>query len=308
LNYYNRHIGDYAAATRHLSILEHGAYTMLLDVYYTTEQPLPVDVKLAARKAGARSKEDIAAVEVVLSEFFTLAADGWRHARCDAEIAAYQAKAETNKVNGKRGGRPKREPTNNPDGFQKITHTVSTALNSRNHVVTLTNNQEPITNKQGASVKIEEGGPSGPTHADFENIGSGSGPGSEAAAAMLAAGLADVSATHPKLLALLDAGLSVAELRAAAVYAVGKGVGFAYALSRAEGQRRDAAAMAALPDAPTAAAQDPDSVDAVQAEAERHGLARWVAGNMDAQGRHEPWPVFKARVRRAQAEAVGVTA
>ena len=53
MNYYKRHIGDYAAATRHLSMLEHGAYTMLLDVYYTSEQPLPADPKKAARKAGA---------------------------------------------------------------------------------------------------------------------------------------------------------------------------------------------------------------------------------------------------------------
>lgn len=304
MNYYNRHIGDYAAATRHLSILEHGAYTILLDVYYTTEQPLPVDVKQAARKAGARSKEDVAAVEGVLGEFFVLAADGWRHARCDAEIAAYQSKAETNKVNGKRGGRPKRETENNPDGFQKITQTVSTTSNSRNHVVTLTNNQEPITNKQGASVKLEEGGPVGPTHAVFENPGSDSGPGSEAAAAMVAAGLADVSATHPRLLALLAAGLTVAELQAAAVYAAGKGVGFAYALSRAEGQRRDAAALAALPDAPAVAGVDPDSRVAVEADGVRFGLGKWE--QTDSTGRTVPWSEYLGKVRKArESNAVG---
>jgi hypothetical protein len=165
----------------------------------------------------------------------------------------------------------------------------------------LTTNQEPI--KQGASVAGEEGGPVGPARAGFENLGSGSGsgPGSDAAAVMAAAGLADVSATHPKLLALLAAGMTVAELQAAAVYAVGKGLRHAYALSRAEGQRRDAAALAALPDAPTAAALDPDSVDAVQAEAARLGMSRWEKSNLDARGVHEPWPVFKARVRKAQA-------
>lgn len=127
---------------------------------------------------------------------------------------------------------------------------------------------------------------------------------------MRAAGLADASASHPKLLALLAAGMTLAELQAAAVYAVGKGHGFAYALSRAEGQRRDAAAMAALPDAPAGAGQhDPDSQEAVQSMAVSLGLSRWVAGNLDARGVHEPWPVFKARVRKAQAEAAaGVAA
>ena len=37
MNYYKFNVGDYSAATRHLSMLEHGAYRLLLDVYYTTE-------------------------------------------------------------------------------------------------------------------------------------------------------------------------------------------------------------------------------------------------------------------------------
>ena len=301
MNYYKRHIGDYAAATRHLSMLEHGAYTMLLDSYYTSEQPLPVDVKQAARKAGARSKDDVAAVEVVLSEFFTLSADGWRHARCDAEIAVYQAKAGTNKVVGKLGGRPKKEPRNNPDGFQKETQTVSGDASSVNQHVTLTTNQEPLTINQGANVEHQQGGPDGPARAGFENPDAGSGPGAAACAAMRAAGLADASATHPKLVALLAAGMTVAELADAARVAAEGGKGFPWALARAEGQRRDAASVGALPGA--AKAVDPDSVEAVQAVAEGLGIARWEAGNMDAQGRHEAWPAFKARVRRAQAAA-----
>ena len=43
MNYYERHLGDYAKDAGHLSMLEHGAYSLLLDRYYTTEQPIPAD-------------------------------------------------------------------------------------------------------------------------------------------------------------------------------------------------------------------------------------------------------------------------
>jgi uncharacterized protein YdaU (DUF1376 family) len=302
VNYYKRHIGDYAAATRHLTMLEHGAYTMLLDTYYTSETPLPADVKVAARKAGARSKDEVAAVEAVLAEFFTLKADGWHSTRCDVEIAAYQAKAETNRVVGKGGGRPKKPPKNNHDGFVSETHMVSENSDLRNHPGTLTTNQEPLTINQGGFVEHQQGGPVGPTRAGFEKPDAGAGPGAEAAAAMVAAGVADASATHPKLLALLAAGLTVAELQAAAVYAVGKGAGFAYALARAEGQRRDAVALASLPDAPALGAADPDSRAAIEADAVRLGVPAWQ--QVDAQGRTVSWQQWADTVRRARAGAV----
>lgn len=72
----------------------------------------------------------------------------------------------------------------------------------------------------------------------------------EACMAMKAAGMAAVSPSHPKLIALLDAGIAVAELVDAAADAVKTGKPFAYALATAEGRRRDAA-TAPLPDART---------------------------------------------------------
>ena len=144
MNYYKFNIGDYAAATRHLLMIEHGAYRLLLDLYYTTEQPIPADLKAAARKAGARSKEEVAAVEVVLPEFFTLTDAGWMHARCETEIAAYHQKAESNRVVGARGGRPKKKPNAPESGNPEITQMVSEI----NPQETLTKNQEPRTNNQ----------------------------------------------------------------------------------------------------------------------------------------------------------------
>ena len=70
----------------------------------------------------------------------------------------------------------------------------------------------------------------------------------EACMAMKAAGMAGVNPSHPKLTALLEAGITVPELVAAAADAVAKGKPFAYALASAEGRRRDAA-TAPLPSA-----------------------------------------------------------
>lgn len=57
----------------------------------------------------------------------------------------------------------------------------------------------------------------------------------------------DCNPQHPKLLALLDAGLTEDEIVSAGVDAVAKGKGFAYALATAEGRRREAAKVTALP-------------------------------------------------------------
>lgn len=91
MNFYQRHIGDYLKDTAHLSLLEHGIYTRLLDVYYTRESGIPDDQ--AARLIGARGGE-IKAVKDVLSEFFTLTDGVWVQARCEAEIAKYKDKTD----------------------------------------------------------------------------------------------------------------------------------------------------------------------------------------------------------------------
>ena len=92
MNYYERHIGDYLKDTAHLSLLEHGVYARLLDVYYTREGALPEAE--AARLIGARSKEERAAVADVLAEFFVLTAGVWAQSRCDAEIERFHDKQE----------------------------------------------------------------------------------------------------------------------------------------------------------------------------------------------------------------------
>lgn len=91
MNYYKRHLGDYAKDTRHLSLAEHGAFCLLLDYYYATEKPIQDD--RCERIANAYADSERKAVRAVLSEFFTLTDDGWRNSRADEEIEAANAKS-----------------------------------------------------------------------------------------------------------------------------------------------------------------------------------------------------------------------
>lgn len=123
MNFYKHHIGDYDAATAHLTWLEDAAYSRLMRLYYRREEPIPADIAAACRLVRAASKAERDAVELVLREFFTLADDGWHNDRCDAEIANAQAKAEKNREVGKAGGRPKK--TENHDAYSPETMMVS---------------------------------------------------------------------------------------------------------------------------------------------------------------------------------------
>lgn len=85
MNFFPWHIGDYAAHTRNLSLLEDLAYRRLLDAYYLAEQPFngsPTDV---AREIGMR--DQVVEVEYILGKFFERDGDVWRNKRADLEIA-----------------------------------------------------------------------------------------------------------------------------------------------------------------------------------------------------------------------------
>ncbi len=90
MNYYERHIGDYLRDASHLSLLEHGVYARLLDVYYTEEVGL--EEGMVARRIGAKTDEELAALRIVLMEFFVLQDGVYTQARCDREIERYQNK------------------------------------------------------------------------------------------------------------------------------------------------------------------------------------------------------------------------
>lgn len=128
MNFYKRHIGDYIKKAGHLTLLEHGIYARLMDVYYTNEAGIPESK--AARLIGARTKDELQALVNVLDEFFTLVDGLYTQGRCEEEIAGASAKAEKNRENGSKGGRPKKnvtgqKPGENPDGSDSGNHVGS---------------------------------------------------------------------------------------------------------------------------------------------------------------------------------------
>ena len=143
--YYKHHIGDYRRDTGHLSLLEHGAYRQLLDLYYVDEKPIPNETDWVMRRLSAKTQVEKDAVSAVLSDFFTQDADGWSHKRCEIEILAYEEKADKNKENGKLGGRPKKKAEINPEITQSVSYTnPSESQNNLNHEP-LTTNHKPLT-------------------------------------------------------------------------------------------------------------------------------------------------------------------
>jgi uncharacterized protein YdaU (DUF1376 family) len=139
MNYYQRHIGDYLKDTAHLSLLEHGIYTRLLDVYYTRESGIPDDQ--AARLIGARGSE-IKALKTVLSEFFQLIDGIWSQDRCDREIELYKSKSE--KASRSANARWEKEQTHTERNANAMrTHSEGNAPINQEPI---TNNHKPITN------------------------------------------------------------------------------------------------------------------------------------------------------------------
>lgn len=102
MNYYKRHIGDYSTKAGHLSMLEHGAYNVLIDRYYNGEQA-PTRAE-ALRWTRAKSADEIAAVDAVLAEFFTEQDGRFTQSRIEEELAAFRVKQEANRLLGSKGG------------------------------------------------------------------------------------------------------------------------------------------------------------------------------------------------------------
>lgn len=125
MNFYKHHIGDYAKKTVHLSLLEHGAYLLMLHAYYGTEKPLPVEALY--RITHAHTKAERAAVDSVAAQFWKKTDAGLVNGRAFEELESATELVSVARENGKRGGRPKitqRVSENNPVGFENGTQRV----------------------------------------------------------------------------------------------------------------------------------------------------------------------------------------
>lgn len=208
MNFYKRHIGDYIKDAAHLSLLEHGVYARLMDVYYTREAGIPDGQ--ANRLIGARSKDEQQAVQNVLAEFFSLVDGVWIQSRCEREIEAASAKGEQNRENGKKGGRPRKnpsltEPTKNPDGFEEENPDGFQTGSEKNL------SQTPDTRHQTEGQQHNHGGQSRALHADGEL------PERHVQVAVLlrSLGVTPITGQHPLAMVFANAGATDAQLRAA---------------------------------------------------------------------------------------------
>ena len=125
MNFYKRFMGDYAKDTAHLSLAEHGAYTLLLDHYYATEAPLPADYQALYRICRAFDKKEQQAVRSIADAYFPVVDGARENKRATRQLDDDSKRVETARENGRKGGRPKKqtqtEPKNNPMGFDSET-------------------------------------------------------------------------------------------------------------------------------------------------------------------------------------------
>lgn len=134
MHYYKFEIATWHLHTSHLSLIEEAIYFRLINFYYDTETPIPIETQSVIRRLRLTEYADI--VASVLAEFFVLHDDGWHQKHCDQKIIEYHGKAKTNKTNGLKGGRPKNQ-------------TETQSVNSENPDETLTKNKElRTTNKE----------------------------------------------------------------------------------------------------------------------------------------------------------------
>ena len=128
MNYYHRWPADYLAATVDLSMMEDGAYNRLMDWCYANERGVPDDKKFIIARATNRAEK--AAVFFVLETFFKYENGVWIQDRIHAEISKALVRIESSKINGLKGGRPKKEKPGgfvleNPVGSSTETHGIT---------------------------------------------------------------------------------------------------------------------------------------------------------------------------------------
>lgn len=140
MHYFKRNIGEYHKKAGKLSMLEHGAYTLLMDACYDRERFPGFDD--AIDWCWARTTEELAAVEFVLKKFFTLTDGVYVQNRISEEIEQYHNNALINKEIALKREEKKRQVK------ARSVHEHSTNEHERApKQEPLTINQEPLTIK-----------------------------------------------------------------------------------------------------------------------------------------------------------------
>lgn len=161
MHYYKRNIGDYHKKAGRLTMLQHGAYTLLMDAIYDREK-FPT-AEEAIDWCWASTQDEIDAVLFVLRKFFIETRDGCVQNRIQEELDEYHELCEKNAENGKKGGRPKgsknnpKKPTGNPEETQSVnkkTQPVVLETQSKPKESDPNPNHEPLTTNHEPSKNI----------------------------------------------------------------------------------------------------------------------------------------------------------
>jgi uncharacterized protein YdaU (DUF1376 family) len=142
MHYYNRHIGDYAKDTGHLSLIEHGVYAVLLDWSYATERELPSSMTSIYRLCRAITAQEKRAVDSVVSEFFPEVEKKRLNKRVMVEICKFTGKSAKNTIAAKLSWESRRNANSCANAEQSQSNARARPL---------TKNQEPI-DDEGALV------------------------------------------------------------------------------------------------------------------------------------------------------------
>lgn len=147
MHWYKRNIGDYAKRAGRLSMLQHGAYTLLMDACYDRER-FPTESE-AVDWLWASTPDDVEAIKFVLSKFFKLGEDGkYTHDDILLDLLDYHSKADKNKQIAIDRETKRRENSTNR------ARTVHEAPPNQEPV---TSNQEPRTIKQEKTERTTRG-------------------------------------------------------------------------------------------------------------------------------------------------------
>ena len=140
MHYYPFNINDYIAHTADLDPLEDIAYRRLIDLYYQTEKPIPLDQERVCRKIRMRSHCD--QVAFALREFFERTPTGFRHKRIDDEIAKFHLKSD--KARKSAEARWSKKTKGKQTDRRKDANALQTQSERNANQEPITNNQKPI--------------------------------------------------------------------------------------------------------------------------------------------------------------------
>jgi len=94
MHYYKKNIGDYYKKAGRLTMLQHGAYNLLIDSIYDREI-FPTKEE-AINWCWASSKEEVEAVKFILKKFFTQGGGIYKQKRVQEELNTFRTRSEIN--------------------------------------------------------------------------------------------------------------------------------------------------------------------------------------------------------------------